>query len=202
MKLTLSRTTILALLFVTAILAMACAAPAAEEQDKDWLAGDEAELVRTSDRIISARFVSEVLATVNETVDNAPGPDSQLLYRQFEVIETFKGTTEADDILWVAFQPGAEGDLLDGNRDVYTFTPGQEYVLFLKGRLKPAYYPADYGAVLWTGNGQPSIAYLSGETLVFLADRPYLAPSPTPAGASVSAAPFPMDIARLRELAG
>ena len=204
MKLTLLRTTLFAILLVAAVVTAACAAPAAEEQDKDWRAGDEAELVRTSDRIVIARFVSEVLATVNETVDNAPGPDSQLLYRQFQVIETFKGTTDPEDILWVSFQPGAEGDLLNGNGQVHSFVEGDEYVLFLKGRLRPAYYPTDYGAVLWTGNGQPSIARLDSDSLVFYAGPTYPLPTPaaggTPAAGDLSAAPFSIDMARLREL--
>jgi hypothetical protein len=198
---TVPRTTALLVLLAAALLTTACTAPSASEQDKPWR--DAEDMVSSSDRIISARYLQGVLATVRESVDNAPGPESQLLYRQFQVIDTFKGTTEANDTLWVAFEPGAAGELVNGNGGVEEFAVGETYLLFLKGRLKPLYYPSEYGAVLWTGNGQPSIAQLEGEQLTFLAVRPYLsllerenASRPAPE----SAAPFALTLPQLREM--
>ena len=51
------------------------------------------------------------------------------------------------------FRPGGE---------TIEFTPGSEYVIFVKGRTLPSGYPRDYGGALWTPNGEPWIARVTG----------------------------------------
>ncbi len=156
------------------VLAVSCAATPAEEQDKDWT---EAEpLIDTSDRIVSALFLDSTLETV-QLVDSSNGTilgETDVLLRQFEVFETFKGTIDPGDTIWVAFEPGREGELINGISEVMKFSETESYVLFLKGRLRPLEYPSDIGGILWTGNGEPSFALLVGTSLEFYANRTYL----------------------------
>lgn len=190
-------------ILLAATVITACAAPAAEEQDKDWTSA--AGLVETSDRIIAARFLEETVETFEDpdTSSNTVPGEVTVHYRHFEVIETYKGTTDREDRLWVAFEPGAAGELVNGSGDVQEFRDGQTYILFLKGRLRPLSYSTDFGPVLWTGNGQPSFAELRGDQLHFWADRIYLNmivadgdPLPSP----LSAAPFTLTVDELETM--
>lgn len=188
-------------LFGAALLATACAAPDAELQDKNWVAAED--LIDTSDRIISARFLEEQQVTfdqVDSTNSEVIG-EITLLYRNFEVVESFKGTSDAEDTLWVAFEPGSAGELVDGQGSAQRFNTSSTYVLFLKGRLRPFEYPSEFGAALWTGNGEPSFAELQSDRLTFFAERVYLdllreqrtLPDP------LSAAPFELTLQQLRQ---
>ncbi len=184
------------------VIASACAAPSAEEQDKNWTG--PSGLLDTSDRIVSAQFIEarvETVSLVDDTNSEIVG-EERVLFRQFEVTETFKGTSDSGDTMWVAFESGVSGELVDGEGSVRDFETGPSYLLFLKGRLRPIEYPADYGAVLWTGNGEPSFAIVSGDDLRFVSERGYLEllqregrelPDPT------SAAPFELTISGIRE---
>ncbi len=130
--------------------------------------------------------------------------EKDVLFRQFEVVETLKGTSDQGDQLWIAFEPGLIGEVVDGTGEVREFRQSQSYVLFLKGRLRPLEYPADYGPVLWTGNGEPAFAELRGDILEFWADSGYLEllleegltlPEPS------SAAPFELTLTETRDMA-
>ena len=183
-------------------LMAACSAPSAEEQDKNW--SDSADLVNTSDRVLTAVLLQEVRETVQELdASGQPGASHELFFREFEVVETFVGTQEQGDSIWVAFDTSPGAALVAGTGDAHTFAIGRTYALFLKGRLRPELYPPDYGAVLWTGNGQPSLAVVEGENLLFLAEQSYLEllrdeGLDLPVGRS--AAPFVLTVPGLREL--
>ncbi len=143
-------------------------------QDKNWT--DSKNLIDSSDRILVAKFVDSSLENV-QLVDSATGViagDTDVLYRQFEVVESLKGTSDPSDLLWVAFEPGPTGELVDGRSGVREFTEAETYLLFLKGRLRPLEYPQEFGAVLWSGNGEPAFAELVGEQLIFRSERAYL----------------------------
>lgn len=189
---------LLALALATVIAG--CTAPTAEEQDKNWTRAQE--LIETSDRILVARFVQSHVETIQLTDSStgASGSEIDVLFRQFEVIDTLKGTSDPEDLLWMAFEPGPAGELVDGRGEVKDFRDGPTYVMFLKGRLRPLVYPTEFGPVLWTGNGEPSFAELSGQQLLFRADRAYLslieqdsALLPSPA----SAAPFELTLTEI-----
>ena len=181
---------------LSAALLAACAAPAAELQDKDWTSADD--LISTSDRIIVARFVDSQLVTVEPEDDDA---DSiEVPFGQFEIFETLKGTTDPGDKIWVAFDTDDAAGLFDGQGRLKQFTESETLVMFLKGRLRPLEYSSDIGAVLWSGNGEPAFAELSGDNLVFRAGRQYLQSleskdQPDPA----SAAPFRLTINDIRD---
>lgn len=187
---------------ITISVMTACAAPAAEEQDKNWTGVED--LVRTSDRVLLAEFLESRLETIEDPFTDSSG-QTEVLFRQFRVFETLKGTSESGDTLWVAFEPGMQGELVNGRGEVADFTAGTTYVLFLKGRLRPEEYPTEFGPVLWTGNGEPSFAELVGDELLFRAERAYLdllineghtLPDPR------SAAPFRASLDEARGLAG
>lgn len=181
-----------------AILAVGCTPPAADRQDKDWTRSDD--LISTSDRIITARFIDSRLETVQQTatIAGVPAGKIDVLFRQFEVVNVYKGTSEREDLIWITFEPGRAGELVDGRGDLQEFHDGPTYVLFLKGRLRPLEYPVEFGAVLWTGNGEPSFARLNGQQLLFMAERPYLSLLERE-GSSLpvapSAAPFELSLA-------
>ncbi len=183
------------------ILVAACTPPAAEKQDKNWT--DPNDLFETSDRIIAAQFIESTLETVQliDSVTGAIAGETEVLFRQFEVSDSLKGTADADDLLWIAFAPGKAGELLDGLGSVKEFVGGPTYLLFLKGRLRPLEYPVEFGAVLWTGNGEPSFAEIFGERLLFRAEGAYVdliqrdgrtLPDP------LSAAPFTLTLEEVR----
>lgn len=184
------------------LAAVACTAPAAEEQDKNWT--NSTDLIETSDRIMTARFTesnTETIQLVDDTNSEIIG-EIEVLFRQFEIVESFKGTTDSGDSILVAFEPGRAGELVDGEGSVVKFESDETYVLFLKGRLRPIEYPSDIGGVLWTGNGEPSFAELRGDELRFVAERPYLdllsrenqaLPEP------LSVAPFELTLTELQE---
>ncbi len=186
------------------ILLIACTAPSADEQDKNWT--DPSNLIETSDRVLVARFLDSRLQNIQliNSVTGAIEGDIDVLFRQFEVFDTFKGTSDSGDLLWIAFEPGRSGELVDGEGTVKSFDEGKTYVLFLKGRLRPLEYPTEFGPVLWTGNGEPSFAELIGDQLEFRAERPYLdlllqdgVSLPNP----LSVAPFSLTLDETRDLA-
>lgn len=161
-------------LMVLPILLMACSLPSAGEQDKNWT--DSSDLIKTSDRILVTRFVDFRLQNIQriDSITGAIAGDIDVLFRQFEVFENLKGTTDSGDLIWLAFEPGTVGELVDGQGQLKNFDKTKTYVMFLKGRLRPLEYPTEYGAVLWTANGEPAIAELIGDELKFIAERPYL----------------------------
>lgn len=187
---------------LVAVALFGCSPTAAELQDKNWT--DFGDLIDTSDRIFTAQFVESRQETV-QLIDSATGAlsgEADVLYRQFEVFESMKGTSDAEDLLWIAFEPGRTGELVNGQGEVQEFRSGKTYVLFLKGRLRPLQYPAEFGPVLWTGNGEPSFAELLDDNLIFRSERPYLDlleneghTLPVPSSAS----PFSMTISELRD---
>jgi hypothetical protein len=192
------------LIFVAAmnLLVLGCAAPAAELQDKHWTAAED--LVKTSDRIIRAQFTASVVVPIEKT-DSSTGftGTKQVLFRQFEVLETLKGTIDAEETIWVAFDGGYDGELVNGTGTPMHYWAGPEFVLFLKGRVRPLDYPTDYGPVLWTGNGRPSLAEVRPGKLVFYTTAQYRdslmaddAGLPDPD----SAAPFTLTLAELAAL--
>ena len=195
------------LLFAAAlsvIAVLACnPAPAREDQDKDWTTAQN--LVDTSDRIVTGIMTNEAVELV-EIPDEDTGVftgERDVLYREFRITESFKGSAERDDMIWMAFDPSFSAELVDGSGEPRLIEIGAEYVLFLKGRARPLEFPSDYGAVLWSGNGQPSLAALNGDELQFLSDDVYfsLLQSEGIAPASDdSVAPFTLNRAQLREL--
>ncbi len=183
-------------------LLAACAAPSADEQDKNW--NSATDLIETSDRILITRFADSREENIQliDSVTGAIAGETDVLFRQFELFETLKGTSDAGDLLWVAFETGSAGELFNGAGSVVRFEESETYVLFLKGRLRPLEYPTEYGAVLWTENGQPAIAELVGDRLEFRSGQGYLdalqregATLPEPQ----SAAPFALTLDALRE---
>lgn len=181
---------------------VSCTMPTAKQQDKDWTSASD--MTTTSDRIIRATFVDSITVSIDHT-DNETGVVSTtgVLFRQFEVLETLKGTIDAEEKLWVAFEPGENGEFVDGTGTPLQYWAGREYVLFLKGRLRPLEYPTDYGPVLWSGNGRPSLSEVRSGQLVFFTTRQYLdsltandAVLPEPD----SAAPFTLTLAELAGL--
>ncbi len=199
---TLRRVSILLLAIIIMAL-VACAAPAAEEQDKNWTAA--ADLVETSDRVLVAKLVDSRQESIQlvDSVSGAIAGETTVLFRQFEVFESIKGTSDPEDRLWVAFEADSPGELVDGEGSVRDFRESETYVLFLKGRLRPLEYPPEFGAVLWTGNGEPAFAELVGDVLEFRAERPYLdllaregraLPNPN------SASPFTITLEEVKDL--
>jgi hypothetical protein len=193
---------VLVLMAALSLFVLGCAAPAAELQDKDWTsAGD---LVKTSDRIIRAKFTDSVVVPIEQT-DSKTGAirTKQVLFRQFEVLETLKGTIDAEETIWVAFEAGVDGELVNGTGTPMHYWAGPEFVLFVKGRVRPLNYPTDYGPVLWTGNGRPSLAEVWSGRLVFYTTTPYR-DSLMADGAGLpdpdSAAPFTLTLAELAAL--
>jgi hypothetical protein len=187
-----------------AILATACNPAASKnDQDKDWT--DAEELVRTSDRVIAGKVMEERAALV-DVADSDTGVftgQREVLYLRIMVAESFKGTLDPDDETWIAFDPSAKSDLRIASGEPRRPGVDQSFVFFLKGRARPVQYSTDFGAVLWTGNGQPSTAAVSGEDLVFLADDIYLGLLESRGIATAggeSAAPFTLTLGRLREL--
>lgn len=203
MRLSRAHITLLAIALASFAMIACNPAPAKEDQDKDWVNAEN--LVETSDRILAGRLLDQK----TEQVD-VPDSDTgvfvdvkDILYLQFQVTESFKGTADVDDTIWIGFDPAAKADLLSGNRTPQPPVIGETYVLFLKGRARPIPYPSDYGAVLWTGNGQPSLAKIDGDDLLFrsdvvyldlLGERTILIPN------AESAAAFTLTLPRLREL--
>jgi hypothetical protein len=188
---------------VLAILIAGCAAPKTEEQDKHWTRAED--LIDTSDRIFTARFVESQIANIPQIDSNtgASAGVTEILFRQFEIVNSLKGTSEEQDLLWVAFEPSRSGELVDGQGQVQEFRDSPTYVLFLKGRLRPLEYPPEFGAVLWTGNGEPSFAELSGQDLLFMADRVFmnlLKQEDTRLPSTLSAAPFELTLADLETI--
>lgn len=193
------------LLLALPVLLIACSPPpSASVQDKNWV--NAKDLVTTSDRVITAKFVEEKLENIQliDSVTGAIAGDIDVLFRQFEVFESLKGTSDRSDLLWIAFEPGRPGELVDGAGEIKSFVETETYVLFLKGRLRPLEYPTEFGPILWTGNGEPSIAELTGDNLEFRAERPYLdlvtredrsLPDP------LSAAPFTLTLEGAKDLA-
>lgn len=192
------------LFLVLPVLLIACTAPSADQQDKNWT--DPTNLVSTSDRVLIARFVESREVNI-QRIDSSTGAvasDTDVLFRQFELFETVKGTSDAGDLLWVAFVPGRTGELVDGEGAVQDFREGETYVLFLKGRLRPLEYPTEFGPVLWTGNGEPAFAKLLGDRLEFRAERPYLdliLRDEQSLPDSPSAAPFALTLEEVRKVA-
>lgn len=192
----------LAILVVLSLLLAGCTAPAAEQQDKDWSSAND--LVVTSDRIIRAKFVESVVVSIEET-DSKTGLLStrRVLFRQFEVLETLKGTIDPEETLWIAFEPGQVGELVNESGALLQDWTGQEFVLFLKGRLRPLNYPTDYGPVLWTGNGRPYLALVLSGSLVFYTSRQHLnslVNSDAGLPDTGSAAPFTLTLSELAAL--
>ena len=202
---TLNRRSAGALAAAALALLFACAAPDSEEQDRNWT--EAADLIATSDRIVLAQFVESRQETV-QLVDSDSGAlagETEILFRQFEISETVKGTTDPGDLLWVAFDAGRGGELVNREGDVRDFGGSNTYVLFLKGRLRPLEYPPEFGSVLWTGNGEPAFAELVGNGLEFRAERQYLdllRQEERNLPDRLSAAPFTLTLDELREDAG
>jgi hypothetical protein len=147
------------------------------------------------------RFVQSQLQDISK-IDRNTGAtiDSQILFRQFEVLETHKGTIDPEDLIWIAFEPGVAGELVDRNDTVKEFFDGPTYVLFLKGRVRPLENPTEFGPVLWTGNGEPSFAELNGDRLLFRAQRTYVSrldPADGTLPSELSAAPFELTLSDL-----
>ena len=188
---------------VAAVFIAGCTAPSADEQDKNWTRAQD--LIATSDRILTVRFVesrNETIQLTNPGAGLTPG-EIEVLFRQFEVIDTLKGTSDPEDRLWVAFEPGRAGELVDGQGQVQVFRDGPTYMLFLKGRLRPLEYPTEFGPVLWTGNGEPSFAELTGEQLIFRADRVFfslLERDGTQLPSPASAAPFELTLPEIETI--
>lgn len=190
------------ILFV--VLIAACTPTAAELQDKNWTTSSE--LIDTSDRIIMSRFVDSRVETVQlvEAGTGAFSGETDVLFRQFETVESFKGTSDPGDSLWIAFEPGRAGQLVDGWGAVKNFTVTGTYVLFLKGRLRPLEYPPDIGAVLWSGNGEPAFAEVVSDRMEFRAERFYLDLLNSEERGlpdARSASPFSLTLDQLREAA-
>ncbi|MDA0676569.1 MAG: hypothetical protein O2788_01015 [Chloroflexi bacterium] len=187
---------------MAALSVLGCAAPAAELQGKDWTSAGN--LAKTSDRIIRVKFTDSVVVPIEQT-DSKTGVIStkQVLFRQFEVLETLKGTIDAEETIWVAFDAGYDSELVNGTNTPMHYWVGPEFVLFLKGRVRPLDYPTDYGPVLWTGNGRPSLSEVRSGRLVFYTTPQYRdslmaddAGLPDPD----SAAPFTLTLAELAAL--
>ena len=190
---------------IAVTVTLACTAPKASDQGRNWF--DAEALISTSDRVMVALFVEERTVTVDESDPQTGGVAGQsvVLFRQFEVVDSYKGTSKTADLIWVAFDPRGENALADGSGAEHQFTIGQRYALFLKGRLRPILYPIEYGPVLWSGNGMPSVALVDGDALVFLADVGYLkllGSREVTLPAQNSAAPFTLDIDTMADLAG
>ncbi len=192
------------LLLAVPVLLVACTAPSASVQDKNWTLATD--LVETSDRVLVAKFVDSREQNIQliDSVTGAIAGDTDVLFRQFEVLDTLKGTSDTGDLLWIAFEPGRSGELVDAEGALQGFDEVETYVLFLKGRLRPLEYPTEFGPVLWTGNGEPSFAELIGDELEFRAERPYL-DLLSDQGLSLtdppSASPFTMTLTEAREIA-
>lgn len=195
------KTTARIFLIALTILVVGCTAPTSEEQDKNWTRAED--LINNSDRVLSVRFIQahvETVPRIDRTTGASTG-DIDVLFRQFEVIDAFKGTSDPEDLLWVAFEPGPTGELVDGQGQVLDFRDGPTYVVFLKGRLRPLEYPTDFGPVLWTGNGEPSFAELNGQQLLFRAERAFvsqIAQNPLPV--TLSASPFELTLAEIETM--
>ena len=185
------------IIVLTVLVVAACSAPDSEDQDKNWTS--LSNLVETSDRIVVASFIESVVATTGST-----GEPVDLAYSQFEVVESIKGTTDPEDKFWLGFDPARRSQLVNGSDTTTAFSTSKTYVLFMKGRLRPFEYPSEYGGdVLWTGNGQPALAELVGNDLIFLAESSYLQllqAEEQPLPDQRSAAPFTATLNEVKDL--
>ena len=192
----------LSVLALAVLTLIACGAPSQEDQDKDW--DSAADLIATSDRIIVATFVNEITVELFDRDDSGGsrvGPETAI-YREFTVAEKYKGSARRGDQIFVTFDSDTDAALSARPGETHRFGVGQQYGLFLKGRRRPDGYPSDYGSIIWTGNGEPSIAVLRGDNFQFLSTDRYRTQIDSIGlqTESNSAAPFTLDLAGLERL--
>lgn len=148
-----------------------------------WLIHIEAEtLVEGSDRIVIATYVdgrTESISKGDDAEGNSKGSITER-FRRFTVVEVLKGEGASGDTLHVVSTEGnrlrfADGKSSENEYDVVDLKSGNEYVLFVEGRSRPAGYPSGYGDVLWTSPGEPNLAEVDADgRLTFLATDVYL----------------------------
>ncbi len=151
------------------------------QEDADWLDYVSADqLVKASDRIVTAQYQDEELHEVPEIDprDGQPYSSVEAIYRRFKVVETLKGDAVSGDIIFVVSSASFSWKLDDGqwrteHYEVIPVSPDQEYVLFLKGTPRPDRYPAQYGDTVWSVVGEPGIAVIdsSGELIFKSTER-------------------------------
>ncbi len=122
-------------------------------------------LVKESDRIILAQYMDESLH-VKPEISAATGKENgsvSHLFRRFNIVESLKGDATIGETTFVAFTTGYT-TVLDGGESEFTsfevvdMSPGQEYLLFLRGKPRRAGYPAQFGDIQWATTGEPGIA--------------------------------------------
>ena len=126
-------------------------------------------LVVGSDRIVVGQYMDEA-SHVKPEISAATGEEKgsvSHVFRQFRVVEGLKGNAVVGDTFFVAFTTGYTTILESGESEFTSFelvdvSPGQEYLLFLRGTPRRDGYPAKYGSdIQWAIAGEPGMALVS-----------------------------------------
>ena len=176
-----------------------------------WLIHIEAEtLVESSDRIVVATYVdgrTESISKGDDAEGNSKGSITER-FRRFTIVEVLKGEGASGDTLHVVATEGntlrfADGKRMENEYGVADLKTGDEYVLFVEGRSRPAGYPSGYGDVLWISPGEPNLAKVDADgRLTFLATDVYrdLVDEGGLTPVSGSAAPFELTKEGIKQL--
>lgn len=116
-------------------------------------------LVVGSDRIVVGQYMDES-SHVKPEISAATGEEKgsvSHVFRQFKVVEALKGNAVVGDTFFVAFTTGYTTILESGESEFTSFevidvSPGQEYLLFLRGTPRRDGYPAKYGSDIQWAN--------------------------------------------------
>ena len=124
---------------------------------KDWFVHVTAEnLVAYSEQIVLARYVEEAVYEIpNTSLDYGAVQSHADVYRRFDVVESFKGSYELGDTVYVGWSAGYTK--IDPETDRREFMPrvvaplleGETYGLFLNSLYSRSRHPDDPEIRIW-----------------------------------------------------
>lgn len=161
------------------------------------------ELVSASQTVVIAKFKSfeKVHVGVASQVDGQVHGTREDEIRRFDVIEVLKGDVGSEE-LEIFLTRANSIDLPGGDSarilsEFPAFTPGVDYVLFLRAAVAPG------SSAPWFLSGEPGAARIDGENVTYVVTPAYateLEQIGTPRGASGAAKNFDLTLNQLRSL--
>ncbi|MEX0926737.1 MAG: hypothetical protein WD208_08475 [Dehalococcoidia bacterium] len=178
----------------------------------DWNDHFTAEsLVHNSSSIVIAEFTgvenTHEVPSISPVDGEAYGYNTQV-YREFRLTETLKGDAPETETFFVMTTAGIERDYRDGgglslNYGVAPVKSGATYVLFLDRTAQTEQHPEQYGEWIWFSAGEPAMAELDGERLLFRTRERYeraLSDMGMERPIANSSAPFALTVPELKDL--
>ncbi len=132
---------------------------------------DEKDRVKNSERIVVAKYLGETSHVVDmkNAYDDAVLGEITLNVQKFKNIESLKGDAAIGNMTYVVIKaadsynlPGGGNELF--NRETVSLSTGNDCVVFIRQIPARPEYRGQYGDVVWTYVGEPSIAQIQPST--------------------------------------